>query len=157
MPAVSHVVPHLASLRVLSVESHDDRTVIDLIPRARTACCPLCSHRSRHLHSHYCRTVHDLPCGNRSVLLRLHVRRFRCRNQHCSRRVFCERLSTTVRERKRQTIALTDALTTIGFAPAARAALGLPMAFISPPAPLPCFDWCAPITRPLMALYVCSA
>lgn len=116
MSAVSHLLPHLASLRVLSVESHDDHTVIDVIPRARTACCPRCSHRSRHLHSHYCRTVHDLPCSNRSVRLRLHVRRFRCRNQHCSQRVFCERLSATVGVRKRQTLALTDALTTIGFA-----------------------------------------
>jgi transposase len=113
---VSCLLPHLASLRVLSVESYDDQTIIDLIPRVRTAACPLCSRRSRHLHSHYCRTVHDLPCGNRLVLLRLHVRRFRCRNRHCSRRVFCERLPTVARVRRRQTIALTDVLTSIGFA-----------------------------------------
>lgn len=116
MSTVSSLLPHLASLRVLSIESYDEQTIIDLIPHARIASCPLCSRRSRHLHSHHCRSVHDLPGGNRSVLLRLHVCRFRCRNQRRSRRVFCERLPTVVLARKWQTIALTDALTSVGFA-----------------------------------------
>jgi transposase len=43
-----------------------------------SAACPVCSQTTTRLHSHYRRTISDLPWGGRSVRLSLRVRRFRC-------------------------------------------------------------------------------
>jgi transposase len=110
------LLPHLAGFRFLDIASDSERLVIDLVPRGRTARCPRCSRRSRHIHSHYVRSLRDLPCGGHPVILCVHVRRFRCRNRHCSRQIFCERLPTLVEHRKRQSLPLIQALTEIGFA-----------------------------------------
>ncbi|NJK44203.1 MAG: ISL3 family transposase [Pleurocapsa sp. SU_196_0] len=71
--------------------------------------CPMCGTQSSNIHSHYVRTVTDLPVSGKSVSLELHVRRFRCRDPGCSRRVFCERFDDPKRyahrtERQRATL-----------------------------------------------------
>ena len=53
--------------------------------------CPSCGSSSSSVHSHYARTVADLPVGGVPIILELHVRRFRCRDPGCSQRIFCER------------------------------------------------------------------
>src|SRR5215218_10077055 len=58
--------------------------------------CPVCGRRTARLHSHYLRTLADLPWGGRSVRLSLWVRRFRCTDSECSRRIFAERLPSVV-------------------------------------------------------------
>src|SRR5262245_59735028 len=58
----------------------------------KRARCPACHRRARRVHSHYIRTLADLPCGGTTVLLQLHARRFRCRVPWCRRQIFCERL-----------------------------------------------------------------
>src|SRR5262249_15511383 len=57
-----------------------------------TAACPRCGAPSDRVHSHYRRTVADLPCQDRPIVLRLLVRRFRCTDPGCPRQIFCERL-----------------------------------------------------------------
>lgn len=79
----------------LSVTSRSVGTQLVLIAAATTApdaACPVCHTRSSHVHSHYLRTVADLPSHGRRVVWRVTARRFRCRNGECSRTVFCERL-----------------------------------------------------------------
>src|SRR4051794_27916624 len=44
------------------------------------ASCPGCRTESRRVHGHYWRCLGDLPCFGRPVILRVHVRRFRCVN-----------------------------------------------------------------------------
>jgi transposase len=83
---------------------------------ATSASCPLCHTPSDHVHSHYRRTVADLPCHGRPVALRLVVRRFRCANPACPRLVFCERLGGLLAPRARSTTRLTDAHRAVGFA-----------------------------------------
>ena len=58
--------------------------------------CPKCQHPSKSLHSYYQRTVADLPWHGVSVRIQLHTRKFRCRNQLCVQKVFCERLPKVV-------------------------------------------------------------
>jgi hypothetical protein len=50
---------------------------------------------SESIHSHYLRTVADLPEVGQLVILKLRVRRFFCRNALCTRRIFTERLAST--------------------------------------------------------------
>jgi transposase len=66
-------------------------------PRSPTAACPLCHCRSGRLHSHYLRTLADLPCHGRRVVLLLQTRRWRCPTPGCARRLFTERLQEGVR------------------------------------------------------------
>src|SRR5262245_60153542 len=83
---------------------------------APTAPCPVCRTPSDRVHSHYRRTVADLPCHGRPVALRLLVRRFRCGNPACPRLVFCERLAGLLGPRARSTLRLADAHRAVGFA-----------------------------------------
>jgi transposase len=65
---------------------------------ARIACidlqaaCPHCHQPSQRIHGHYTRTVADLPCAGRRVVLYLSVRKFVCGTPTCPQRIFTERL-----------------------------------------------------------------
>jgi transposase len=78
--------------------------------------CPLCQTDSRSLHSHYIRLIADLPWHGVAVRLELHARKFRCRNEVCRQKVFCERLPKVVECYGRKTIRLTSILTLLAFA-----------------------------------------
>ena len=56
--------------------------------------CPLCGTPARRIHSHYARTLADLPWAQYRVRLQLRVRKWFCRNRSCRRRIFTERLPT---------------------------------------------------------------
>jgi transposase len=112
----SHLLPHLSAFRITDGALAENRLVLDVVPKQRSAPCPLCGRCSRRIHSRYVRSVHDLPCCGVPVLLRLHARRFVCRNRQCARRIFCERVPTLVPPRCRRTERLTQALIEIGFA-----------------------------------------
>jgi transposase len=106
----------LGPIRVIDVLSARDATVIDAVPRQRTARCPDCQRRTRRVHSRYRRTVRDLPCAGVAVVLQLRVRRFVCRNRRCPRRIFCERLPNLVKRHGRLTCRLEGALQHVGMA-----------------------------------------
>lgn len=82
----------------------------------QTVCCPLCNEHSRSLHSRYVRQVADLPWHGVAIRLELQTRKFRCRNEFCRRRVFCERLPQVVQSYARQTVRLNSAITLLAFA-----------------------------------------
>ena len=90
---------------------------ITLVVRAISphSSCPCCHRRSATIHSRYVRCVADLPWQGISVKLELHTRRFRCDNDLCPRRIFCERLPQVVAAYARKTVRLNDALRLIGF------------------------------------------
>ena len=90
--------------------------VLTVIATHPASCCPLCSEVSSSLHSHYQRTLSDVPCAGRQVQLCLTVRRFYCRNLLCERKVFTERIPQFVEPWARMTIRLCEALQSIGLA-----------------------------------------
>jgi transposase len=83
------------------------------------------------VHSTYLRRLGDLPWQGRPVEIRVRVRRFRCANVACRRRIFAERLSSIAAPRIRGTRRLRDAQRRIGLAlggePGARLACALAM------------------------------
>jgi transposase len=123
----SALFPHLATLLVVGWQVEPTGLVIDLASPAESATCPACGQPSASVHSHYQRSVADLRLGGRAVTLRLHVRRFRCRNPACSRTTFAEDLSVVVARYMRQSVALQRLLAdlgiTVGGRPGARFAL----------------------------------
>jgi transposase len=72
------------------------------------ACCPLCAMPSGRVHGRYIRHVADLPLMGRIVSLSLQIRRFRCSQSGCLRRIVAERLSAAVPFRKRRTVRLAE-------------------------------------------------
>lgn len=81
-----------------------------------TASCPLCQQCSERVHGAYGRTVADLPCGGRRVILALTVRKFVCGAPTCPQKIFTERLSSLVQSYARMTNRLREALQALGFA-----------------------------------------
>lgn len=101
-----------------------DRTVWQVIVTTlnRIARCPCCGRPSRRVHSHYTRTLSDVPCGDRQVRLKLRVRKFFCDSPDCPRSIFAERLPELTTPHARRTCRLDDCLTHLGARPAAKRA-----------------------------------
>lgn len=119
--------PAVINLDLVVSESNS----ITLIVRSVQAppSCPVCGQASMSLHSHYQRTVADLPWHGVRIKLQLNTRKLRCKNAFCSRKVFCERLPKVVAAYARKTVRLNSALQLLAFAlggeAGARAACGL--------------------------------
>lgn len=94
-----------------------DRSSLTLVVRTRPTQseCPRCHRPSARVHSYYTRKVADLPWHGVAVRLLLRTRRFRCKNNLCTKRIFCERLPRVVSHYARKTRRISQALELIGF------------------------------------------
>ena len=101
------------------VEITQTQLTVEVISTQPCACCPGCGNPSDAVHCQYRRTVHDVPCGGRSVVLRLGVRKFFCRIATCPRKVFAERLPDLVQPWARISNRLLEELKAIGLAASA--------------------------------------
>ncbi len=108
--------PHLAGLRLRQLVVAPEQLIFVMAPMCRTARCPLCLRRSARIHSAYERSLVDLPVADRPVRLRLCVRRFRCLNPACARRIFAERFPQLTPVYGRRTHAQRRALVDFGLA-----------------------------------------
>jgi transposase len=101
------------------VEITQTQLTVEVIATQACARCPGCGNLSDHVHCQYQRTVHDVPCGGRSVVLRLCVRKFFCWTATCPRKVFAERLPDLVQPWARVSNRLLEELKAIGLAASA--------------------------------------
>jgi transposase len=79
-----------------------------------TMACPECHQTSARIHGRYRRTVADLPCAGRNVILMLTVRKFVCGTTTCPRKIFTERLPGLVESYGRMTRRLLALVQVIG-------------------------------------------
>jgi transposase len=107
--------PTLSGVRVDRLWREGAAIHLAVTATRRYARCPLCQRRSKRVHSHYERTLADLPCGGDRVTLHLRVRRFVCRVRWCGRTIFAERLPDLVAPFARRTARLTDHLVRAAF------------------------------------------
>lgn len=71
----------------------------------RSGCrCPDCQEKSTANHSSYQRNLQSLPIDGKRVTIHLIVRKYRCRNPGCGRRIFAEQLPGMTEERSRRTV-----------------------------------------------------
>lgn len=84
---------------------------IDIVSTHAVATCPHCQQPSARRHSIAPRAIADLALGERSTILNLHVRRFRCATPACPARTFTEQLPQLVAPRRRRTVRLLHLLT----------------------------------------------
>ena len=113
---VAALLPPTCRVHLTSVTVEQASVRLHLTATAPTAPCPGCAVASSAVHSRYQRHLTDLPWGTRAVHLRLTVRKFRCRNRACGRRIFTERLPDLVAAYGRHTHRLATALRAIGLA-----------------------------------------
>jgi transposase len=121
------LLPDAALRHLEACEIDDTTTQITLAGQSTqtSAPCPLCTPPTQRIHSHYERTLADLPWAQYRVCLQLRVRTWFCRNRHCRRRVFTERLPTVAAPRARRTLRLAQRLVAVGLALGGKAGMHL--------------------------------
>jgi transposase len=78
--------------------------------------CPGCDVPARRAHSHYTRTLADLPWSGYGITWQLRVRKLFCSNTICPRRIFTERLPGIAPPWARRTLRLAARLLATGLA-----------------------------------------
>src|SRR5258706_9391063 len=106
-------------LFISSVRTTMTDLVVHIACRHSCAACPVCQQPSERVPGHYGRTVADLPCARRRVILALTVRKFVCGTPACPRQIFTERLPDLVQSYARMTNRLREALVALGLATSA--------------------------------------
>jgi transposase len=108
------ILPDLSDLLIEQV-SVTDGVMITVHAASPTASCPCCGTICQRVHSHYTRTLHDLPASGRTVHLNVRVRRFFCQESTCQRKIFAERFPSLTLPRVKFTLRLQEALQEMGF------------------------------------------
>ena len=82
MEILHHLLPGSASLQLRSWLLDEAKTHIKLSVSSTQPVvhCPICDHSTHRIHSHYERTLADLPWADYSITLELQVRKFFCIN-----------------------------------------------------------------------------
>lgn len=110
------LLPKVPGLRLEDTFIDADTVSLTLASTSLPVACPVCRHATARLHSHYRRTVADLPWSGCRVRLLLSVRKFRCPRIGCPRRIFTERLPSLAEPYARKTTRLHEVLKLVGFA-----------------------------------------
>ena len=118
MEILRHLLPDSASLQLKSWLIDEAKTHVKLsVSSTQTVVhCPNCAHTTHRIHSHYERTLADLPWADYSITLELQVRKFFCINAGCKRRIFTERVATVAAPWARRTQRMAKRLATVGLA-----------------------------------------
>jgi transposase len=115
----SPFLPLSEGMLIDRVQQTDSQLIVTVISTRAEAACPGCGCFSEHVHSQYQRTVNDVPCAGRKVVLRLGVRKFFCLQLCCPRKVFAERFPDLVQPWARVSNRLQEELKAIGLAASA--------------------------------------
>ena len=110
------LLPPHAPLHLDTIALEDHGLTLDVAVTAPQATCPDCTQPSTHVHSHYRRTLTDLPWATRPVTLHLRVRRFWCATPSCRRQTFTERVPQVAAHYARATARMTALQTSTGLA-----------------------------------------
>jgi transposase len=124
---LSRILPDATALHLDACTLDNAATQLTLRVRSTqaTAPCPRCTTPARRLHSHYQRTLADLPWAQYRVRLQLGVRKWFCGNRRCPRRIFTERLPAVAAPWARRTLRLAQRLVALGVALGGTAAVYL--------------------------------
>lgn len=103
------------AIRIISFISNSDSISVVAETSRTFGICPVCCLLSKSLHSNYLRQLSDLPWHGVAIRIYLNTRRFRCRNDLCRRKIFCERLPKVVASYGRKTVRLQELFGILAF------------------------------------------
>jgi transposase len=110
------LLPLGAGLVLEQVRLCDDVVHLRVRRQSSGSACPSCGVWSVAVHSSYDRHLDDLSLVGHQVVVDLRVRRFRCRQQACSRHTFVEQAAQFAARYAHRTLRLRAVLETIGLA-----------------------------------------
>ncbi len=110
------LLPGASQLRLDTIDVDPRRITLNVTSIQTTPACPKCGHAAHRLHSHYLRTLADLPWVDLFARILLRVRRFFCDHRSCVRTTFTERIPGLVAPHARRTQRLATAQTDVGMA-----------------------------------------
>ena len=84
---------HLPGFHQESVSQINSSYYVTLSGTHQGACCPVCGQFSNHVKGYYLRSLQGLEIAGHPLTLIVNVRKFRCRNTACQRKVFSPPLS----------------------------------------------------------------
>ena len=114
MGLAAPLLPQSAALTVEWIRLSPEGVKIGLASQLTVCCCPACGQRSSRVHSHYIRTLQDLPAHGRAIQLQVRLRRFFCDFGDCQRQTFAERVSEVMKPHSRKTRRLIESLQHVG-------------------------------------------
>src|SRR5665648_743651 len=86
---------------IKNIEHKNRKIMIFASINSRRSQCPICGHFSTYVHDYYHRRLSDLPAFQNTTVLVLRTRKFKCKNQKCTRKVFSEQTIHTNRYSRR--------------------------------------------------------
>lgn len=110
------MLPDYLRLEGWHMETLTTEIILTLSSCQQTPACPTCQTPAHRVHSHYERTLADLPWSEYRVCWKLTVRKCFCHNADCQQRIFSERFAEFVRPWARKTNRLIEQLKAIGLA-----------------------------------------
>jgi transposase len=113
---IERLIPASQGLRVHQLTMASGELTLLMASSRSEACCPLCGQPTTRVHSHYTRTLQDLPWSALRGRLCIQVHRFFCQNPTCPRKIFTEPLADLAERYARRTKRLREALLAIGWA-----------------------------------------
>ena len=127
MKLLEYLLPSqlVLNLKSWELDTAGEQFVLNVRSTQSIAHCPLCNHPSHRIHSHYERTLKDIPLVQFSLTILLEVCKFFCGNDSCPRRIFTERLPDVARPWGRQTVRYQSQLKGIALALGGNAAARL--------------------------------
>jgi transposase len=118
MEIVQSLLPNSPFLRLENwqIDKISAQIILNVVSTQPLAYCPLCQQVAHQIHSHYERTLADLPWGEYQVCWQLKVRKFFCNNPECKRHIFTERLANVVAPWARKTARMAQRQTSLALA-----------------------------------------
>ena len=110
------LLPDHRSLALEQVRLVGDSITISVSSTSSSSQCPQCYQSSERVHSHYERTLADLPWQGFPVRVRWRSRKFFCDNPFCSQRIFTERQPQVAESYARKTSRIAKVLFALGLA-----------------------------------------
>jgi transposase len=116
-----NLLPTFEGVRLSYLSTVGDTIVVHMNSLAANARCRTCGNTTERIHSHYQRTLADLPWAHCPVRIQIQLRKFFCDNPDCKRRIFTEPISEVAARYARKTKRLQDELYLIGYSLGGRA------------------------------------
>ena len=110
------MLPAFIHLEDWQIDTLSTELTFMLSSKQASPVCPSCQTPAYRVHSHYERTLADLPWSEYGVCWKLTVRKCFCKNADCQQRIFTERMTEMVKPWARKTSRLIERLTAIGLA-----------------------------------------
>ena len=116
---------HLSGFHQDSISQINGSYLVQLSNTQQGAYCPVCKQFSDHVKGHYLRSLQEVEMVGHPLTLVVNVRKFRCKNAACRRKVFSEPLPSLTFPRARNTLQVEERIRNVSLKTTSRIASGL--------------------------------